>query len=67
MSNTSLKKVPPATIKQWKKQMDTHTLSMRELAKQCFSNYRTMHNAINLGEAKPNTIATITNYLNTLK
>jgi hypothetical protein len=67
MSNASIKKVPPAKIKEWKKQMDTHTISMRELARQCFSNYRTMHNAINLGEAKPNTIAIITNYLNSLK
>jgi len=66
MSNKTIEAITAAQKKKWQKEMDKHRLSMRYVAEHCFSNFRTIHNALVLGLASKKTQAMLDNFFSSL-
>ena len=66
MERQTIEHVPQKLLASWRNESWKHNQSKKKIAEQCFSNYRTIHNALVLGLASKKTQAMLTNYFESL-
>lgn len=67
MEKQSVFKVADKKLKEWHHLAWIHNQNKKQIAEQIFSNYRTVHNAMVLGEASKKTEKLLDNYFKSLK
>ena len=66
MEKQSVLNVPIDKQNAWRKEAEKHSLSKKYIAEHCFSNFRTIHNALVLGLASKKTQAMLDSFFSSL-
>lgn len=66
MEKKSIDTIAPSKLNNWRIKSWQHNLNKKYIAEQCFSNYRTIHNAMVLGLASKKTQSMLDTFFKSL-